>query len=342
MRAIDVRQPEADQTPASAEGGDKGRPVRPGPDALFVAEVDRPAPAEGEVLVRTVAAGVNRADLLQRQGLYPPPKGTSETIGLEASGVVEQVGPGVTDWKPGDEVVALLAGGGYAEFFVAPAGQLVAPPKGVDLVTAATLIEVAATVVSNMDHVHLAEGETFLVHGGAGGIGTFAIQYAKALGCRVAATAGTEAKLQHCRDMGADIALDYHDDWVAGLKDATDGKGADVILDIMGAKYLGLNVDAMAKDGRTVIIGMQGGVKGELNIGKLLNKRATVTATSLRFRSVEQKSEICRRVAEVVWPMIESGRIKPAPIEQFAFEDAAKAHERLGSGEVTGKLVLVV
>lgn len=336
MLSIDVRQPEPDQVDA------KGRPLRPLPDALFVTEVERPDPAKGEVLVRTVAAGVNRADLLQRQGLYPPPKGISTVIGLEASGVVEEVGEDVTDWKPGDEVVALLAGGGYAEYFVAPTGQLVAPPRGVDLVTAATLMEVAATVVSNMDHVRLAEGETFLVHGGAGGIGTFAIQYAKALGCQVAATAGSEAKLQHCRDMGADIVLDYHDDWVAGLRLGTGGKGADVILDIMGAKYLDLNVDAMANDGRTVIIGMQGGVKGELNIGKLLNKRATITATSLRFRPVEQKAEICRRVAEVVWPMIEDGRIKPAPMEKFALADAGKAHARLESGEVTGKLVLEV
>lgn len=336
MRAIRVAQQDSEQT------DDKGRPVRPGPDALELVDQPRPEPGAGEVLVRTVAAGVNRADLLQRQGLYPPPKGISDTIGLEASGIVEAVGEGVTDFAPGDEVVALLAGGGYAEYFVVPQGQLVAPPKGVDLVTAATLIEVAATVLSNMDHVRLAEGETFLVHGGAGGIGTFAIQYAKALGARVAATAGTEQKLAHCRDLGADVALDYHDDWVAGLKDATDGHGADVILDIMGAKYLGLNVDAMAADGRTVIIGMQGGVKGELNIGKLLNKRATVTATSLRFRPDEQKAQICQDVAARVWPLIESGQIKPAPIEQFALADATKAHERLESGEVTGKLVLVV
>ena len=169
-----------------------------------------------------------------------------------------------------------------------------------------------------------------------------AIQYAKALGCTVAATAGNEDKLQHCRDLGADIVLDYHDDWVAGLRLSTGGKGADVILDIMGAKYLDLNLDAMATGGRTVIIGMQGGVKGELNIGKLLNKRATITATSLRFRPTEQKSEICSRVAETVWPMIESGQIKPAPIEEFAFEDAGKAHARLESGKVKGKLVLVL
>lgn len=336
MRAITVRQPDPDQT------DEKGRPLRPGPEALEVGEVATPQPGPGEVLVRTVAAGVNRADLLQRQGLYPPPKGVTDVIGLEVAGVVDSLGEGVDTWSVGDEVVGLLAGGGYAEYVAVPAGQLIAPPKGVDLVTAGTLMEVAATVVSNLDHVHLAEGETFLVHGGAGGIGSFAIPYAKSLGCTVATTAGSAAKLDYCRGLGADIALDYHDDWVAALKDATDGRGADVILDIMGAKYLPLNVDAMAPDGRTVIIGMQGGVKGELNIGALLNKRATVTATSLRFRPTEQKAEICRRVAEVVWPKIEDGTIAPAPVERFAFADAARAHARLESGEVTGKLVLEV
>ena len=334
MRAINVRPID----PAHTD--EKGRRVRPGADSLYVAEVDRPIPGRGEVLVRTVAAGINRADLLQRQGLYPPPKGITDIIGLEAAGVVAELGPGAEGWQPADEVVALLSGGGYAEYFVAPAGQLIPPPKDTDLVTAATLLEVAATVVSNMDHVRLSEGETFLVHGGAGGIGSFAIQYAKALGCRVAVTAGTEAKREYCRDLGADIALDYHDDWLTHLREATDGHGADVILDIMGAKYLDANVDALAADGRLVIIGMQGGTKGELNIGKLLPKRGTVTATSLRFRSIEQKSQIARRVAQVVWPLIESGTIRPAPIEKFSFDDAAAAHARLETGEVSGKLVL--
>lgn len=336
-----MRAARVDQTSPDGESGDHGRPQRPGPDQLRVVDVDRPTPGEGEVLVRTVASGVNRADLLQRQGLYPPPKGITDIMGLEASGVVAELGPGVSDWQVDDEVVALLSGGGYGEYFVAPAGQLVRPPAGVDLVTAGTLMEVAATVVSNADHVHLSCGETFLVHGGAGGIGSFAIQYAKQLGCRVAVTAGTPAKLQYCRDLGADIALDYHDDWVAGLKQATDDHGADVILDIMGAKYLDSNIDALARDGRSVTIGMQGGTKGTLDFGKLLAKRGTVTATSLRFRSIEQKTEICRRVAEVVWPMYESGAIKPAPVERFAFADVARAHARLESGEVSGKLVLV-
>ena len=312
-----------------------------GPEQIEWTEVETPSPTAGEVLVRTVAVGVNRADLLQRQGHYPPPKGISEIMGLEASGVVEQLGEGVSDLAVGDEVVCLLAGGGYAEYFVVPAGQCIRPPQGVDLVTAAQLMEVAATVVSNMDGVQLSPGETFLVHGGAGGIGTFAIQYAMALGCRVITTAGSEAKLEHCRQMGADVAIDYHDDWVDAVKEATDRKGVDVILDVMGAKYLEFNVDALATNGRLVIIGMQGGVKGTLNIGKLLNKRALVTATSLRLRPVEEKAAICRRVAEVVWPMVESGQVKPAPETRIPLAEARRAHEQLDGGDNIGKIILV-
>lgn len=310
-------------------------------DALEIGDVPTPTPGTGEVLVRTVASGVNRADILQRKGHYPPPAGVTDIIGLEASGIVEAVGDGVSQFQPGDEVVALLAGGGYAEYFVAPAGQLVAPPPGVDLVTAAGLLEVAATVVSNMDVAALAAGDTLLTHGGSGGIGTFAIQYAKALGCTVATTAGTDAKLAHCRDHGADIALDYHQDWVQELKDATNGHGADVILDIMGAKYLELNVKALAKRGRLVIIGMQGGVKGTLNIGALLQKMGTVTATSLRFRPEQEKAAICARVAEVVWPLIGDGSIRPAPETRIPFRDVRRAHELLESGDNVGKIVLV-
>lgn len=312
-----------------------------GPEQLQWSEVPTPSPAEGEVLVKTIAVGVNRADLLQRQGHYPPPRGISDVMGLEATGTVAELGKGVTGMSVGDEVVCLLAGGAYAEYFVVPTGQCIAVPQGVDVVTAAGLVEVAATVVSNMDGVGLEAGETLLVHGGAGGIGTFAIQYAKALGCRVLTTAGSKAKLEHCRAMGADVAIDYHDDWVAAVKEATDGQGADVILDVMGAKYLELNVDALATAGRLVIIGMQGGVKGTLNIGKLLSKRALVTATSLRFRPVEEKVAICQRVAEVVWPMIADGRIKPAPETRIPLKEARRAHEQLAGGENIGKIILV-
>lgn len=291
--------------------------------------------------MRTVASGVNRADILQRRGLYPPPKGTTETIGLEASGVVESVGDGVTQWKPGDQVVALLAGGGYAEYFIAPAGQLIAPPPGVDLVTAAGLLEVAATVVSNMDVAGLKAGETLLTHGGAGGIGTFAIQYGKALGCTVATTAGTDSKLDHCRAHGADICLNYNGDWVRELHAATGGRGADVLLDIMGAKYLEMNVKALARRGRMVVIGLQGGAKGTLNLGLLLQKMGTITATSLRFRPIEEKSAICARVAETVWPMVSDGRIRPAPETRIPFEEVRRAHELLDSGDNVGKIILV-
>ncbi|MSS44507.1 NAD(P)H-quinone oxidoreductase [Cutibacterium sp. WCA-380-WT-3A] len=332
MHAITVRP--TDKTDS------KGR-HRPGPECIEWTEVPTPQPGPGEVLVKVRAAGINRGDLLQRQGLYPPPKGVSDTMGLEVTGTVVALGSDVT-WPKGDEVVALLAGGGYAEYVVVPAGQLLPIPEGIDPVTASTLIEVAATVISNMDHVGLAKGETFLVHGGAGGIGQFAIQYAKALGCTVITTCGTVEKQEFCRNLGADIALDYHGDWVAAVKDATEGRGADVILDVMGAKYLGLNVDALATGGRLDIIGMQGGAKGELNIGKLLNKRASITATSLRPRPLDEKAAICQRVREVAWPMYTNGDIKPAPVESFPMTEAGKAHEKLESGAVLGKIALTL
>ncbi|MDQ7991782.1 MAG: NAD(P)H-quinone oxidoreductase [Propionicimonas sp.] len=313
-----------------------------GPENLVIAEAPVPRPAPDEVVVAVTAAGVNRADLLQRQGFYPPPRGTSEVIGLEVSGHVHEVGEDVTGWEVGDPCVALLAGGGYAEYVVVPAGQVIPPPPGLDLVTAAGILEVAATVASNFDHVHLGRGETVLVHGGAGGIGTFAIQYATALGARVLATAGSSAKLGLCRELGADVAIDYHGEWLAEVKAATGGRGADVILDVIGAKYLEPNVEALAPDGRLVVIGLQGGRKGTLDLNRLLTKRATVTATSLRFRPVEQKAAICRAVVERVWPLVEDGRIKPAPLTTFPLERAGDAHRHLETGDHTGKVVLVV
>lgn len=312
-----------------------------GPEKLHWTEVDTPEPGPGEVRIRTVAVGMNRADLLQRQGYYPPPPGTSELLGLECSGHIDALGEGVEGWQVGDEAVALLAGGGYAQYVIAPVGQVVPPPSGVDLVSAAGLIEVAATVLSNLDHVHLARGESFLVHGGAGGIGTFAIQYAKVLGATVATTASA-SKLDHCRELGADIVLDYAQEWLTELMMATDDRGVDVILDIIGAKYLDDNITALRPDGRLVIIGMQKGTKAELNIAKLLNKRATVTATSLRFRSVEQKSRIAKQVADRVWPMITTGQIKLAPETRIELRDATEAHELLASGTVIGKIILTV
>lgn len=313
-----------------------------GPENLRITEAPTPELRPGEVLIKVIAAGVNRADLLQRQGFYPPPPGTSEVIGLEVSGTIAAVGEGVDDWATGEPCVALLAGGGYAEYVAVPSGQVVAPPDGVDVVTAAGLIEVAATVVSNFDHVHLAVGETVLIHGGTGGVGSFAIQYAKALGATVLTTAGSPAKLELCRELGADYAFDYHEDWAAAVAQATSGAGADVILDVMGAKYLEANVASLAMDGRLVVIGMQGGRKGTLDLNRLLTRRATVTATSLRFRPIAQKAAICAAVAQRVWPLISSGAIRPAPETRFALDDVAQAHRQLESGDNIGKVVLVV
>ena len=313
-----------------------------GEENLVLAEADTPAPGPGELVIGVVAAGVNRADLLQRQGFYPPPKGSSEVLGLEVSGRVHAVGESVAGWTAGAPCVALLTGGGYAEYVVVPAGQVIPPPPGVDLVSAAGLIEVAATVASNFDHVHLAAGETVLIHGGAGGIGTFAIQYARALGARVLATAGSPAKLELCRTLGAEVAIDYHEDWPALVGEATGGRGVDVILDVMGAKYLEHNVAALATDGRLVVIGLQGGRKGTLDLNRLLTRRATVTATSLRFRPVEQKTQICAAVRDRVWPLVEQGLIKPAPETRFPLEQVADAHRHLASGDNTGKVILIV
>ncbi len=313
-----------------------------GPENLVIAEAPRPSAGPGEVVIRVRAAGVNRADLLQRQGFYPPPPGISEVIGLEVSGTIDEVGDGVAGWAPGDDCVALLAGGGYAEYVSVPAGQVIVPPPGVDPISAVGLVEVAATVVSNFDHVHLASGESLLVHGGAGGIGTFAIQYAKALGVRVLTTAGSPDKLALCRELGADVAIDYHDDWAVAVAEVTDGRGVDVILDVIGAKYLEANVAALATDGRLVVIGLQGGRKGTLDLNRLLTKRGTVTATSLRGRPVEQKAAICAAVAERVWPLVASGQIRLAPETRFPLERVADAHRQLESGQNTGKVILTI
>jgi putative PIG3 family NAD(P)H quinone oxidoreductase len=313
-----------------------------GPENLAIGEAPAPVAGAGEVVIRVRAAGVNRADLLQRQGFYPPPSGASDVIGLEVSGTIDSVGDQVSGWQVGQACVALLAGGGYAELVAVPAGQVVAPPAGIDLVSAVGLIEVAATVLSNFDHVHLGAGETVLIHGGAGGIGTFAIQYAKALGARVLATAGSAEKLALCLELGADVVIDYHDDWADAVAKATDGRGVDVILDVMGAKYLEANVLALAADGRLVVIGLQGGRKGTLDLNRLLTRRATVTATSLRGRPVEQKADICAAVADRVWPLVEAGRIRLAPETRFPLEQVADAHRFLETGQHVGKVILTL
>ena len=313
-----------------------------GPEVLSVSEVPDVEPGPGELAIAVAATAVNRADLLQRQGFYPPPPGASDVIGLECSGTVAALGEGVEGWAVGDEVCALLAGGGYASRVVVPAGQVMPVPDGVDLVTAAAIPEVAATVWSNVFMVAgLKPSETFLVHGGAGGIGTFAIQLAHQLGARVLTTGGTPDKLAACAALGADVTINYRDqDFVEVAKGATDGAGVDVILDNMGAKYLGRNVDALALEGRLVIIGMQGGSKGELDIGALLRKRGAVIATSLRSRPVGEKTAICAALVEHVWPLVAEGLVRPVVHGTMPLEEVAAAHALMESGEHMGKIVL--
>lgn len=310
-------------------------------------EVPDPVPGEGEVLIKVSAAGVNRADLLQAAGKYPPPPGASEILGLEVSGTVAGFGDGVIGWELEQPACALLAGGGYAEFVSVPAGQVMPIPDTVARHDAAALPEVACTVWSNLVMTaHLGAGQLVLVHGGASGIGTHAIQVARALGSRVAITAGAKNKLELCAELGAEITIGYREeDFVERVRAESGGAGADVILDIMGAAYLDRNVDALAPDGRLVIIGMQGGVKGELNIGKLLGKRAGVIATALRSRPVSgrgSKADIVTEVIANVWPMIADGQVRPIIGAEFGIEQAGAAHELLQAGEVAGKVVLRV
>jgi putative PIG3 family NAD(P)H quinone oxidoreductase len=312
------------------------------PSDLRWQEVSDVAAQSGQVVVEVVAAGVNRADLLQAAGNYPPPKGASEVLGLEVSGRIAEVGPDVAGWSVGQPVCALLAGGGYAERVAVPAAQVMPVPDGVDLHQAAALPEVACTVWSNLVMTAgLREGQLLLVHGGASGIGTHAVQVAHALGCRVAVTAGSAEKLALCRDLGADVTINYRDeDFVTRVAEAG---GADVILDIMGASYLDRNVDALAADGRLVVIGFQGGVKAELNIGKLLGKRAGVIATALRSRPVDGpsgKGAIVDEVVARVWPLLAEGRVRPIVGAEVPVTEAAEAHRMLDAGEVAGKVLL--
>jgi putative PIG3 family NAD(P)H quinone oxidoreductase len=313
-----------------------------GPEVLHVAEVADVEPGPGEVTIAVAATAVNRADLLQRKGFYPPPPGASEVIGLECSGEIAAVGEGVTDWQVGDAVCALLAGGGYASRVVCPAGQVMPVPAGIELVTAAAIPEVACTVWSNVFMIAgLKPQESFLVHGGAGGIGTWAIQLAAQLGARVFTTAGTPEKLALCAELGAEVTISYRDqDFVEIVRERTDGAGVDVILDNMGAAYLGRNVDALATQGRLVIIGMQGGAKGELDIAALLGKRGAVIATSLRGRPVDEKAAICSSVVEHVWPLVAEGLVRPIVYRTMPLEDVAAAHALMEAGEHTGKIVL--
>ena len=312
-----------------------------GPEVLSVGEVPEPTLRPGDVLVDVVATAVNRADTLQRQGLYPVPEGSSEIIGLECSGTIAAVGDGVEGWSVGDEVCALLTGGGYAARVAVPVGQLMPVPAGVSLVDAAALPEVACTVWSNVFMVAgLQPRENFLVHGGAGGIGTMAIQLATALSAKVFATAGSAEKLAVCAELGADVPINYRDeDFVDVL---TGDGGADVILDNMGAKYLARNVDALALSGRLVIIGMQGGTKAELDINALLRKRGAVIATALRSRPSEEKAVICAEVVEHVWPLVAEGAVVPVIHERMPLEEVEAAHRLMEESGHVGKIVLTL
>ena len=312
-------------------------------DVLTVTEEARPIAGPGQVVIDVAAAGVNRADVMQRLGFYPPPKGASPLPGLEVSGTVAEVADGVSGIAVGEEVCALIDGGGYAEAVAVPSTQVLPVPKGVSLTDAAGLPEVVCTVWSNVFMTaNLQPGETLLVHGGSSGIGTMAIQLAKALGARVAVTAGSAEKLDACRALGADVAISYKDeDFVERVREETDGRGADVILDNMGAKYLGRNVDALATAGRLVVIGLMGGRKGELDLGKLLSKRGAVIATSLRARPAEEKAAIVAAVREHVWPLVEDGTVRPVIHQTYPLAEAAQAHRDMEASGHIGKLLLL-
>ncbi|MEU5859986.1 MULTISPECIES: NAD(P)H-quinone oxidoreductase [unclassified Nonomuraea] len=307
-----------------------------GPEVLEWREVPDPSVGRGDVLIDVAASAVNRADVHQRHGFYDPPAGAPPYPGLEVSGVVAAVGADVEQFKAGDEVCALLAGGGYAERVAVPWQQVMPAPQGVPLEEAAGLPEAACTVWSNVFMVgRLRRGETLLVHGGASGIGTFAVQLAKALGSRVAATVGSEAKAEQVRKLGADEVVNYREE------DFADRVEADVILDIMGAKYLAANVRALRTGGRLVVIGLQGGGKAELDLGALLTKRAAVHGTTLRARPVDEKGVIVRSVVDNVWPLVEAGAVRPIVYARVPMAEAADAHRMLDSGEHVGKILLV-
>jgi len=306
-------------------------------EVLAWTEVPDPDVRPGEVLIDVTASAVNRADIMQRKGLYPPPQGAPPYPGLEVSGQVTKVSAGVTGLTVGDEVCALLAGGGYAERVAVPATQVLPVPRGVDVVEAAGLPEVACTVWSNVFMLGgLSAGETLLVHGGGSGIGTMAIQVAKARGARVVCTVGSAEKAARCRELGADVAVNYREE------DFVESGPYDVILDLMGAKYLARNVQALATDGRLMVIGLQGGARAELDLGMLLRKRALVHATSLRARPLEEKARIVADVREHLWPLLESGKVRPVIDQRIPMADAARAHRLLEDSGHVGKILLTV
>lgn len=315
-----------------------------GPDVLVLRDAPVPRPGPGEVLIRVGAAGVNRADLMQREGNYPPPPGASDVLGLEVAGTVAAVGPDAGTWQAGDAVCALLTGGGYAEYCLAPAPQCLPVPPGLSVTEAAAAPEACFTVWANVfQRGRLTAGETLLMHGGSSGIGTTAIQMGKALGARVFATAGSDAKCAECLSLGADAVINYRrEDFVARVKEFTDGRGVDVILDMVGGDYFQKNTDALAVEGRLVFIATQQGSKVEFDFRPLMTKRLSIMGSTLRPLPIAQKGAIAREVQERVWPLLASGQIRPIVDSTFPLADAADAHRRMESGAHIGKIVLTV
>jgi putative PIG3 family NAD(P)H quinone oxidoreductase len=315
-----------------------------GPEVLAPAERRMPEPGPGDVLIRVAAAGVNRPDVMQRRGVYPPPPGASDIPGLEVAGTIEHVGAGVTEWRGGDRVCALVTGGGYAEYCVAPAAQCLPMPAGLDAVRAAAIPETFFTVWTNVfDRGALQPGEAALFHGGTSGIGTTAIQLAVARGAQVFATAGSEEKCRACERLGATRAFNYRaDDFVVALEEVTGGRGVDLILDIIGADYLDRNLRALAIDGRLVQIGLMSGSEARLDLRRVLARRLTITGSTLRPRSVEEKGAIAAALQREVWPLLESGRVQPIVYRTFPLTQASDAHRLMESSEHVGKIVLTV
>jgi len=319
--------------------------TQPGdPDVLVPAERPRPAPAAGELLIKVAAAGVNRPDVFQRRGRYPPPPGASDIPGLEVAGTVDAIGDGVSGWPVGSAVCALVAGGGYAEYCTAPAPQCLPVPRGLDFVAAAAIPETFFTVWTNVfERGRLAAGESLLVHGGSSGIGTTAIQLARARGARVFATAGSADKCAACERLGAEKCVNYRDgDFVAVIKPLTGNRGVDVVLDMVGADYFGRNLDVLAVEGRLVEIATLSGVKGEINIQTVMQRRLTITGSTLRARAVAEKGAIAAAVRREVWPLLESGAVKPIVFRTFPLRQAADAHRLMESSAHIGKIVLTV
>jgi putative PIG3 family NAD(P)H quinone oxidoreductase len=315
-----------------------------GPDVLVIGERPTPSVAAGEVLIKVAAAGVNRPDVMQRLGKYPPPPGAPDTIGLEVAGTIAEVASDVREWRVGDQVCALVAGGGYAEYCVAPAPQCLPVPNGMDLVKAAAIPETFFTVWTNVfERGRLQRGESILIHGGSSGIGTTAIQLARANGARVFATAGSDDKCRACEGLGAERCVNYRDeDFVSAVRTATSDRGVDVVLDMVGGEYFARNLSVLATDGRLVEIATQHGAKAEINIVTIMQRRLTVTGSTLRPRSVAEKGAIAAALRQHVWPLLESGRVAPVVHATFPLADAAAAHRVMESGAHVGKLVLVV